>query len=70
MASYKVDLQDLPEDVIASELRRQANSYSIKQPVLSAITWAFIGASLVASLDYGDVHICVGACQDVARGAE
>lgn len=70
MASCKVELTNTTNDVIARELRRHANAYSIRQPILSAITWAFLGASVVAALDYGDVHICVGSCQDVARGEE
>jgi len=68
MSDLKIDLKNCSDEVIAEVLRRNLRQYE-KSPLFTWRWWSgfLIGAVFVAALDFGDVHICVGACGVVSE---
>lgn len=64
MPDCNVSLTNCSNKVIAKQLRITAIKFDAWHPVRVALLWFLFGMIFVASLDYGDVHICVGACDD------
>jgi hypothetical protein len=62
MANYKAEMTNCDPKVIAAELRKTANSFDPWPSVRTAAFWFMLGAIAVASMDYGDVWLCVGRC--------
>lgn len=61
MANCKIDLTDSDPKWIARQLRKQADHFDGGQRWKLAL--AFIaGMITLASMDYGDVWLCVGDC--------
>ena len=66
MPNCRIDLQNCEAKMIASELRRTARTFDPWPDVRVALFWFFFGAIVIAYMDYGDVHLCVGSCSNVA----
>lgn len=62
MANCNVEMKNCDAKVIASELRRTANGFDPWPTVRHAALWFALGASTIAAMDYGDVHLCLGQC--------
>ena len=64
MSDLKLNLTNMTDAQIAAELRARLTSYDTN-PLKTWRWWSgFIcGAVIIAALDYGDVHICVGGCK-------
>lgn len=67
MADFSMNLKDCDEAFIADQLRRQIAVYD-RNPLRTWRWWSgFLwGALLVAAMNYGDIWLCVGACQENA----
>lgn len=62
MADAKVEITNSDPKFIARELRKMADGFDPWPPVRSALCAFFFGVVLIASMDYGDLWICVGQC--------
>ena len=64
MAHCKIDVTGSSNTIIAKELRRLADLHEAPKPQARWPMYAafILGCIFVASLDYGDVWICVGEC--------
>ena len=63
MANLNINLRDCDDSVIAKTLRQQLRVYD-DNPLKTWRWWSgFLwGAVIIAALDFGDVHICLGSC--------
>ena len=71
MPDFSMNLKQCTREFIAERLREQLAVYD-KNPLRTWRWWSgFIwGAIFMAAMDYGDVSLCVGACdQYIIRGA-
>lgn len=67
MADCKIDIKNSTPKFIATELRKTADKFDPWTPVLSSLFWIFVGMSIIATMDYGDLWFCVGQCQNVNK---
>ena len=65
MPDFNMDLKNCDEAYIADQLRRQLAVYD-KNPLRTWRWWSgFLwGAIMIAAMDFGDVWLCVGACNN------
>lgn len=62
MADCEISLKDCDPKIIARQLRQTALRYDVWAPVRQAAFWFGMGMVVIASLDFGDVWLCVGQC--------
>lgn len=62
MANAHLNITDSDPKFIARQCRKMADSFDPWHPVRRAMLAAIIGGVIVASMDFGDVWLCVGQC--------
>ncbi|SDF92182.1 hypothetical protein [Alloyangia pacifica] len=62
MADCQFNITNSDASFIAKQLRKTANQFDPWAKVREAAMWVFIGAAVVASMDYADIWVCVGSC--------
>lgn len=62
MANCEVNITNSDPKVIAKELRTLTRFYDPSGEMLRRVSTFLLGAACVAAMDYGDVWICVGSC--------
>ncbi|MBN8187566.1 hypothetical protein JF540_12785 [Salipiger thiooxidans] len=70
MSDFKLSMTNCDDKVIAAEARKIAHKFDPWAAVRFAALWALIGGALVAAMDYGDLWICVGACDNAPPAAQ
>ncbi len=67
MSNCNINLENLHHTEIARRLRKTANQFDPVSPVRRAAVWFLIGAITVSSMDYADVWLCVGQCDNAPK---
>jgi hypothetical protein len=62
MSNCQIDITNRDDTFIANELRRTAYRFDPWGAIRPKLIAFIFGCIFIASLDYGDVWICVGKC--------
>ena len=65
--NFLIDLKGVTETEIEDELRASLRRFEKHPSFMTRRFWvgAMFGAIMIASMDYGDVHLCIGQCDGV-----
>ena len=70
MADCNFKITNSSPKFIASELRKTAQGFDPLATVRAAAFWFLVGAATVATMDYGDVWLCVGQCNTLDKQSQ